>query len=179
MRFAVALISALPDLYRYDLVWEKSFAANVPNINFQPGRVHEHILVFSRSGASSNSRPPMWYYPVLAEGERYTKTRALDYRGWTHSPGPITRHNPGTRQPRSVIFCKHDLKKRYHPTQKPVPLCEWLIKTYTKPGQLVLDPFMGSGSTLVAALGLGRLCVGIEKDPEIYKTACDRLLQNQ
>lgn len=179
MQLAVKLITAAPDIYRYDLVWEKPTASNVPNMARQPGRVHEHILVFSRSGAASRVKEPMWYYPVLAEGPRYTKNpKTHCYSGWSSGIGTLPVVNEGTRQPRSVIFCKLDLKPRWHPTQKPVPLLEWLIKTYTQPGQLVLDPFMGSGSTLVAALNLGRLCVGMEKDPEIFATACERLLQN-
>lgn len=176
MRFAAQLLQAAGDLYRYDLVWEKSCITNVPNVNHQPGRVHEHILVFSRAGASPGAKDPMWYYPVLAEGPAYYKDRrtAHNFSGWSAFKRTPT-DNPGVRQPRSVIFCRRE-GKHYHPTQKPVALLEWLIKAYTLPGQVVLDPFMGGGSTLVAALNQGRLSVGIEKDPEFYQVACERLL---
>ena len=81
--------------------------------------------------------------------------------------------NKGTRYPVSIIKAGYD-KEKFHPTQKPQELCEWLIKTYTNEGELVLDFCMGSGSTGVACKNTNRKFIGIEKDDEYYKIAYER-----
>ena len=80
-----------------------------------------------------------------------------------------------TNYPRSVLHYPNRGERRYHPTQKPVALLEYLIRTYTNPGELVVDNCMGGGSTPVACLNTGRRCMGFEKDGAIYETACRRV----
>ena len=139
---------------------------------------HESVLVFSLKTHR--------YYPQrqprsaagaarLQYGHRGSKTGettgALDFAGFT----PDT-YDRDTRNPSSVqFFNNRDKSRGLHPTQKPVALMEYLIKTYTNPSETVLDFTMGSGTTGVACANLGRQFIGIEKDPDYFQIASDRI----
>ena len=134
---------------------------------YQPYKVHEIISVFSKNTHI--------YLPQMTEGKPYISGKGTS--------GDITRNvkkvqtkNEGQRYPRSVQKFNTDKSKgSFHPTQKPVALLEYLIKTYTNPGDLVLDNCMGSGSTGVACVNNGRHFIGIELDKQYFNIAQKRI----
>ena len=140
-------------------------------------KVHENIVVFSKN-------PGGIYNPQMEEGEPYKRTskNPEGYVGKSnnHKYGLKPRksfENEGTRYPKSIINISRDFsaQQQVHPTQKPVPLLEWLIKTYSNEGDLVLDNCMGSGTTGVAAINLNRSFIGIEKEKEYFDIAEKRI----
>jgi site-specific DNA-methyltransferase (adenine-specific) len=156
--------------YRYSIVWEKTKAGGFLNAKRMPLQAHEDILVFYKS-------LPL-YNPQYENGKPYKKKSVTNGDGKNY--GKFERAgqvavNEGKRCPRSVIKFSNDNHGSVHPTQKPVALLEYLIKTYTNPGELVLDFTMGSGSTGVAALNLNRRFIGIERDEEYFKIANARI----
>lgn len=163
------------DMYRYSLVWEKSKVARFAQAKLRFLNTHEDIVVFSTGKCSSNSRIKMRYFP-----------QGLKYLGKTVKD---TSHKNGHRQnrkqlpdyfqeftgyPKSILSFS-SVAKTIHPTQKPVPLLEYLIKTYTIENETVLDFTMGSGSTGVAAKNLNRKFIGIEQDDKYFKIAQERI----
>lgn len=167
--FAASLVLSNTAWFRYEWIWEKSRATNPLCARIRPLKAHENILVFYRR------LPP--YHPRLERGEPYANfgSRKGASLGAVYGEGHVSRHreNHGTRLPRSVIrfASEHGL----HPTQKPVALFEYLIRTYTDPGALVLDPCLGSGTTAIACLNAGRRCLGIEADATFFDAARRRV----
>ena len=165
--FTTDLINANRKYFRYELIWDKHSAANFLNANRMPLKCHENILIFYK-------RLPT-YNPQKVEGKP-TKER----EGVTHfisHIGKIMKTGGGNIlglfHPKSILSFKKD--RGLHTTQKPVALCEWLIKSYTNEGDLVLDNTMGCGTTAVACLNLNRNFVGWEMDDEYYRIACERV----
>ena len=158
---------------RYSWVWEKTTATGFLNAKRMPMKAHEDILVFYR-------KLP-YYDPIMTTG--HIQKIVMAEHQYKCDPGTIYNdHNSykdycsTTRYPRSVIKYKTDKQTCcLHSTQKPVPLLEYLIKTYTKEGDTVLDFAMGSGSTAVACRNTNRKCIGIEIDREIFDVAVERL----
>jgi len=174
-KHGVTLFNTRPDLYKYEWIWEKENGTNVPSVNYQPFRVHEYIYVFGKGRVSYGKRTPMKYNPQKTKGKPYvleTATPSTNYKGGLNKI--VTINNKGDRHPRTVQFFKRD-KEKFHPTQKPIALLEYMIKTYTNPNDLVLDFTMGSGSTGVACRNIGRRFIGIELDENYYDIACDRI----
>ncbi|WZY00352.1 site-specific DNA-methyltransferase [Bacillus sp. FSL W7-1360] len=165
--FATALISYAPDIFRYSLVWDKKIATNFLNARRMPMRRHEDILVFYKKLPT--------YNPQKTPGKPYkSKTNSVSTNYGEMKPMPI--ENPtGERNPTTILEIPNKRVKGGHATQKPVELFEWLIKTYTNPGDLVLDSCMGSGTTAVAAKQLGRDFIGFEMEKDYVKMANDRL----
>lgn len=166
-------------LYKYDWKWEKPNGANFLNFKYQPNKVHEDILIFSKAASSYSTKGNMIYNPQMEEGKPYTikqgKLReAGEASNFRSKIEQKTTVNEGTRYPRSILKFALD-KDKYHPTQKPVALLEYLIKTYTNPEDIVLDNTMGSGSTGVAAVNVGRSFIGIEKDDNYFRIAEERI----
>lgn len=165
--FSTALRYSNLKMFRYDWIWEKEQGANFMLCKYQPYKVHETISVFSKTRHD--------YHPQMTEGKPYVSGKGTS--------GDITRNvvkvqtkNNGTRYPRSVQYFPTDKAKgSKHPTQKPVALCEYLIKTYTNPEDVVLDNCMGSGSTGVACANTGRRFIGIEMDDTYYNVASERI----
>jgi len=169
--FSSTLVASAPKLFRYDLIWRKNKASGFLNAKRQPLRQHEHILVFSK-------KTPR-YYPQ--------KTTGHEARGgWKRRRGSSNygeqRENfytpDETRYPISVLdfdVLNNDSPERIHPTQKPVELFEYLIRTYSLPDQIVLDFCIGSGTTAIAALNEQRQWIGIEKDAAIFEAAQQRI----
>ena len=173
-KFGNKLINSNEKWFRYDLVWSKpNSKAGFANAKKMPMRKHEMIYIFSKPSAGGKT-----YNPQKTTGHK-------PYDKGITSPDPKTIYsgfddyrsipNTGDRYPSSVIERILTGEKRYHSTQKPVALCEWLIKTYSNEGETVLDFTMGSGSTIVAAKNTGREFIGIEMDEEIFKIAEERL----
>lgn len=168
--FATDLINQARRMFRYQIVWEKTKSVGFLNANKMPLRAHELILVFY-------NRLPI-YNPQFTKGKPYVKNynekrRAALYR---FRGKQYAGKNNGTRYPRDVIKFAQPTKQEglYHPTQKPLMLLEYLIKTYSNEGDIVLDNTCGSGSTCVAAKKLNRRYIGIENDLEYVKIACTR-----
>ena len=165
------------DMLKYEWIWDKPMATGRLNCNYAPMKAHENILIFSKSAACyvKDKNNAMIYNPQMTEGKPYT---AISGRASTNYDTKWSKEqltvNSGTRYPRDIQRFSHD-KEKYHPTQKPVALLEYLIKTYTNKGDLVLDNCMGSGSTGVACINTGRRFIGIELDDTYYDISKERI----
>lgn len=157
-------------MLKYEWIWEKTAATGHLNAKKAPMKAHENVLVFYDKAPT--------YNPIKTTGHvRKTATKHGDgspIYGKQDMDG--LRYDSTERYPRSVLTFPSDKQtSNLHRTQKPLALCEYLIRTYTNPGDMVLDNVMGSGTTGVAALATGRKFMGIEKDPGIFEIAKSRL----
>jgi site-specific DNA-methyltransferase (adenine-specific) len=172
-KFGVELILSNPSWFRYDLVWEKIRPAGFLSAKKQPLRGHEMMYVFSNPKIKGVHKP---YNPQKTPGKPYktygNKSKEKNIYGKTTFPPHV--NETGDRYPISVLNYGYKGKK-YHRTQKPLELCQWLIKTYSNEGSLVLDFCMGSGTTIVACINTNRNYIGIEKDEEIFNIAKNRI----
>ena len=173
MKYAIELINAAKHLYKYDWIWEKDNGTNVPNVNQQPFRVHEYILIFGKGRVTHGKRTPMKYFPQKTKGDPYTQKSGRISENWKGGLSNIVTENTGDRHPKTVQ--KHTRERGYHPTQKPVSLADLIIKSYTEEGDVVLDTFMGSGSSGVSAKKNYRNYIGIEINKEYYYIAKRRI----
>lgn len=174
--FTSQLVMSNPKWFKYEWIFEKSIATGFLDANRKPLKSHESILVFYKGKSV--------YYPQFNDGEPYNKGRTGSCSLYQeHSRKDSTENDTGKRFPRSVIRGLYDKKRFYrngkqafkHPTQKPVALFEYLIKTYTNEGDLVLDNCAGSGTTGVAALNTGRNYILMEKEIDYFNLINDRL----
>ena len=173
-KFGTHLMNIAPDLYKYEWVWEKDNGTNAPNVNLQPFRVHEYIFIFGKGRVTNGNRIPMKYYPQKTEGKPYKQKSGRMSENWKGGLNNIiTDNKDGLRHPKTIQKFNRD--RGYHPTQKPVALLEYLIKTYTNENDLVLDNCMGSGSTGVACVNTNRRFIGIELSEEYYNIAVRRI----
>ncbi|MBB6604375.1 site-specific DNA-methyltransferase [Bacillus pumilus] len=157
--FTATLMLSNPRNFKYKLIWEKSKATNFLNAKKQPLRKYEEICVFYKKQPT--------YNPQMTKGEPYSKgIRKNQLTGSYGEFQPALVESNGERYPNDVIYFKtaESEGEVYHPTQKPVELGRYLIRTYTNPGDIVLDNTCGSGSFLVAATLEGRNFIGIEKN---------------
>lgn len=155
---------------KYELIWEKTKATGYLNARRMPMKAHENILVFYK-------KTPI-YNPQMTEGKPYKNNHKAGDTGnnYGENKKDYSFENEGTRFPRSVL--KIDSVKsneQLHPTQKPVELFEWLIKTYTNEGETVLDNCLGSGTTAVACINTNRNFIAIEKEWEYCEIANKRV----
>lgn len=160
--FTAKLMQHAHDIYKYKLVWVKSKATNFLNAKKQPLRKYEDMCVFYKSQPT--------YNPQMSEGEPYDK--GIRKNQLTGSYGDfLPRHvkSDGERYPTDIVYFKTAESEGpvYHPTQKPVSLGRYLVRTYTNPGDIVLDNACGSGSFCVAAALEGRSFIGIEKNEDV------------
>jgi len=158
--FTARLIMSNEKLFKYKICWIKSKATNFLNAKKQPLRKHEDICVFYK-------KQPL-YNPQLSNGTPYTKgvRKAQETGSYGAFKPVLVESSTGTRLPTDVIYFRTAESEGtvWHPTQKPVSLGQYLIKTFTNPGALILDNACGSGSYLVAAVKEGRNFIGIEKN---------------
>lgn len=172
--FGAMLIASNLKQYRYSLVWEKNKFSDFLNAKRKPMKIHEDIHVFYKKQPT--------YNPQYTRGEpyeRWNKQEAVDSQTnyGKHKENHV-KNSTGDRLPTTVLkFAR--VERPDHPTQKPVDLLKWLIKTYTNPEQTVLDICMGSGSTGVAAKMLNRKFVGIELLEEYYALSVTRIEDTQ
>jgi len=164
--FTSALVMSNVAMFRYDLKWIKTQATGFYNANRMPLRAHEDILVFYGSLPS--------YNPQKTAGEPYVQKRGSASDVYHGKDLSVTVNDTGMRHPLSWRVFQRDADKA-HPTQKPVALMEYLIRTYTNPGETVLDFTAGSGTTGVAAANTGRKFIGIEMDATYFATAQARI----
>jgi DNA modification methylase len=180
--FATRLINSQAQAFQYETIWRRVKATNPFSAKRKPMRAHENILIFFRKRATYN---PQKHAGTTCKASRprhsslYLTTKYKEERGF------IRANAEGLHNPISVQhFDESDILKgrknqRVHPTQKPVALLEWLIKTYTNEGDTVLDPVMGSGTTAIACINTGRHFVGIEKDKGYFDIAAKRIANHR
>lgn len=163
-------------MFKYTLVWKKSKVCHFAQAPYRFMTEHEDIVVFSYGGTSKNAKNRMKYNPQgLEDCNKVCSGKAHS----DHRPSKVKQKDyiqTKTGYPKSIIEIKSGNAK-LHPTQKPVALMEYLIKTYTNEGDTVLDFTMGSGSTGVAAKNLNRDFVGIEMDEGYFNIAKQRINQ--
>lgn len=171
--FATDLINSNRGAFRYDLIWHKPTASGFLNAFRQPMRAHELILVFQRRVKGGT------YHPQRTYGHTpYYSAGGVAGTSSLYSAHTTFRVNArdGRRAPRSVLtYDRTTDERKSHSTAKPVALMRWLVETYTNPGDLVLDPCMGSGATGLACQQTGRQFIGIEQDETFYRRALARL----
>lgn len=156
--------------YKYDWVWDKVKGTGFLNAKKQPMRNHEVICVFYRQQCAYNPQKTQGH--SLKESYRSAKLQTDVYGDMKND----YTYRSTERYPRSVqAFSADTQNSSLHPTQKPVALCEYLIRTYTNEGEIVLDNCMGSGTTGVACYNTGRRFVGIEKEQKYFDIAKERI----
>ncbi len=174
--FTSALIMSNPKLFKYEWVWDKGHSTNFMLAKKQPMKYHENILVFCKSSSK--------YYPILTE-----RDKQKDYSGSKNefknnnivSKVKDTTKNLRTHlYPKSIQYFSSQQKEcnnlnRLHPTQKPLELMEYLVKTYTKEGETVLDNCAGSGTTAIACLNTNRQFIVMEKEQKYYDIILKRV----
>lgn len=165
--FTAKLIFSNPVMWRYNLIWDKQRGCDFLNANVKPLKCHEDIAVFYKKKPTYNKQP--WYstpYKMIKNGS-LSSNYGNRKTAWTES-------KDGARNPLTILSFARD-SERLHPTQKPLALLEYLIKTYTNEGDVVLDSCIGSGSTCVAAIKTKRHYIGFELDENYFDIACQRL----
>ncbi len=168
-KFGVSLINSNPKNFRYDLVWVKSAPCGFLNAKKMPMKKHEMIYVFYR-------KLPL--YDLSTHSHKFLRERKEE---WCDKNGlygedkevPKTEYKYDPPLPHSLLEIKSEKGK--HSTQKPTALIEWCLKYYSKEGDSILDPTMGSGSTGIACKNMNRKFIGIEKDEKIFNVAIERL----
>jgi site-specific DNA-methyltransferase (adenine-specific) len=166
--FTSALVMSNPKGFHHQWVWEKNIATNFYHAKRMPLRNTEDILVFNKPR----------YYPIKTTGHPPTQSANGKSSGVLYHGDNIRRYAGGdtTRFPNTILkFDVEDQKNRLHPTQKPIPLLEYLIKTYSLEGETILDFTMGSGSTGVACVNTGRNFIGCELDKGYFDIAEKRI----
>lgn len=167
--FTSKLILSNEKMFRYTLVWEKNKFSDFLNAKRKPLKIHEDICIFYKKQPTYNIQ----YIP----GEPYISWNKPDAVGRQTNYGKHKANivkNDGTRLPTTVL--KFNRKERpQHPTQKPVDLCEWLIKTYSNEGDTILDNCMGVGTTGLACLNTNRNFIGIELDKKYFDIAYEKI----
>lgn len=175
------------NLFKYEIIWEKTRPTGFVHAKNKPLKYHENILVFSKGVAThkSQSSRRMTYNPQMTasykkRGKRVFRTDPRGVMFGGHASGRSFKEfevEYSEYYPRSIITFANPNHNTVHNTQKPLALMQYLVRTFTNPGDTILDNVCGSGSTLVAARNEGRKAVGIEISHHYYKTAVDRLRQ--
>lgn len=167
--FTSALVMSNPTWFRYEWIWQKTVGSNPMLTTWQPFKKHENVLIFSET-------QPV-YYPQMEEGTPYKDRARKSGLKALHATAGMKKaiDNDGTRVPSSVQLFPNPNNDTVHPTQKPVALYRYLVRTYTQPGDLVLDFCCGSGTTGIACREEGRRFILGERDAEIAATAQARL----
>lgn len=165
--FTTEMIASNRKQFRYEWIYVKNQGTGFLNSHKMPLKIHENILVFYE-------RLPK-YHPQMTHGNKpYISKQKNKHRSTNYGyANPCVTFSDGERYPVDVI--RYAQERGMHPTQKPVALCEYLIRTYTDAGDIVLDPFVGSGTTGVACVNTGREIIGIEKDDAYYQIAYQRV----
>lgn len=177
--FTSALVSSAYDLFKYSWVWEKSRPSGFAQAKNMPLKAHEDVCVFS-AGVTVHAAQSSKRMPYNPQGvERMAAPKTYEKKSWSDSafskrPSHGAYEQTETNYPRSVLRFPSE-SGTIHPTQKPVALFEYLIRTYTNPGEVVLDNTAGSGTTAIAAENAGRRWICIERDPEYAAKAMDRI----
>ncbi len=177
--FTSALVMSNPKWFKYQFIWDKKQSGNFQLAKYQPLKVHEDICIFGNGRVN--------YYPIMEAADisknRPNKKEMGNTTGLKHLSSGIYSYSENRdetkRFPKSILEYharngECNSLNRVHPTQKPLPLLEYLIKTYTNEGDMVLDNTMGSGTTNLACIKLNRKSIGIEKEKQYYDVAVRR-----
>lgn len=182
--FTSMLIHSNLELYRYSWIWKKDTATGHLNSNYKPLNITEDICIFSKGTVGSLSKNPIRFYPqglreVNIEKKNNPNSNWRKNKGYNSMNNKLNSNEPFVQKytgyPNNILEFSRD-KERFHPTQKPVTLCEYLINTYTKENELVLDNCVGSGSTIIACIKTGRNFLGFEKDKKYFDIANGRIM---
>ena len=183
--FTSALVMSNPKMFKYEWIWEKDNGTNFASVKYQPFRVVENILVFGDFPITYTPKETKCFNPQMEIGKPYTcksgnqtNDSAIIRQGSRENMSSYLTENKGERYPRNIIKINRD-KNKVHPTQKPIALLEYLIKTYTNENETVLDFTMGSGTTGVACKNTKRNFIGIEKDEKYFEIAEKRIKENE
>ena len=174
--FTSALVMSNPKMFKYEWIWEKSHSTGFALSKIQPLKYHENILVFGNGKLKYN--PEMW----LGNKNHFVAGSTVKSKKTDNFSQPLfkkySEKNDGIKYPKSIqkVNCVNRAKS-LHPTQKPLELMEYLVKTYTNEGDMVLDNAMGSGTTNLACIKLNRKSIGIEKEKQYYDVAVRRALE--
>lgn len=178
--FTTDLINSNRKMFKYEIIWEKTCASGFLDARRKPMKIHENILVFYQKQPTYNPIKSN----VIEPYKQRVQTGMSQHYGRTR--GNCIYENDGTRFPKDVIKFSNwngglfgKTYQHYHPTQKPVDLCEYLINTYTNEGDIVLDNCMGSGTTAIACIKEKRNFIGFELNEEYYNIACERIKNEQ
>jgi DNA modification methylase len=169
--FTSALVMSNPKWFKYELIWDKVLPTGFAIAKYQPMKQHENILIFGNGKTTYNPQKVKRDKP-----RTYNRTHKF-YEGSEN----LQKHDGKDRvleyyEPRSIqVFSNANHKTKQHPTEKPIELMEWIVKTYTNEGDMVLDNTMGSGSTGVACVNTNRKFIGIELDERYYDISCKRI----
>ena len=164
--FAFKLALSNEKLFRYDMLWKKSKCGSPFTAKYMPMKKHELILVFGESAA--------YYEPQMSEGTPYKrKNTAYSTNNFGFGLKNLVIENDGTRHPSTVLDFPQKWRRQdqVHPTQKPVELMEFLVKSYCPENGVILDNCMGSGSTGIACVNTNRKFIGMELEEEYFKIA--------
>ena len=170
MPFSAELVHSNLKLFKYEWIWQKDNGTGFLNAKKMPLKIHENILVFYKKLPLYNPQMRTGFKPYKCKQGRHSTNYGA------YEQGHITESN-GERYPIDIIKFKKD--SGLHPTQKPVELLEYLIKTYTNENETVLDNCMGSGSTGVACINTNRNFIGYELDEKYFKIAEERINEQQ
>ncbi len=172
--FTSALVMSNPQMFKYSLVYQKTTPSGYLNANKMPLRCHEDILVFYKKQPTYHPQKTTGHKRKISTAEHKRNSKKTE----NYNPHNITGYDSTERYPTSVLLFSTDRQKsKLHPTQKPVALIEYLIRTYTNEGDTILDSCMGAGTTGVACINTGRRFVGIEKERKYYDIAHGRMLE--
>lgn len=174
-KFTYELVNSNFKEYRYKYIWVKNCASGFLNANKMPLRKFEEICVFYRKLPTFNPLKSYGFIPYQKKKKKGSNSQGNCYK--FHRRDSLSLSADGSRYPSDILYFDvvHNGNARIHPTEKPVDLLEYLIKTYTNPGEVVLDPTMGVGSTGVAAVNTGRNFIGIELAPTYFAAAKTRI----
>ena len=176
--FTTTLIASNMQMFKYCWVWNKIRGTNFFAAKFQPLNNTEDIVVFSTGGCNNGTKTPVPYYPQgVVECTKKNKSGGGKV-GVAHGTVERNYTQKTTGYPFKILEFSYE-KRTVHPTQKPVALLEYLIKTYTNEGETVLDFTHGSGSTGVAAVNTGRKYIGVEMDDHYFNISKERILATQ
>jgi len=172
--FAYKLALSNEKMYKYEIIWSKSKSGSSFTAKYRPVAKHENILIFGKGKIK--------YNPQLLKGEPYYRKRKANNgnKPNNHQLGVVSESetiNDGFRYPSTVQFFQQKWRRQdqLHPTQKPVSLFEYLIRTYTNEGDIVLDNCSGSGTTAIAAINTNRNYICMEKDQKYYDLSIKRV----
>ena len=174
--FTATLMLSNDKLWRYNLIWDRCKGKDILNSNRKPLKSHEDICVFYKKLPTYNKQ---YWYSTPYKRKRTKNEELVNHKSGSQYGKHIlvdSGSEDGRRNPLTVLNFPYSAnKKQIHPTQKPVELCEWLIKTYTNENETVLDNCMGSGTTGVACKNLNRKFIGIELDEKYFNIAKERI----
>ena len=174
--FTSALVMSNPKLFKYIWVWDKCRVGGFTSAKLKPLKMFEDICVFSKGKTANCNDNNMKYYPqgLIKVNKISRSSNDISATGYARPSQTKYYVQEFTNYPKQLLTFKLD-KTRLHPTQKPVALFEYLIKTYTNPGELVLDNCIGSGTTAIACMNTQRNFIGFEMDKGYYDIACNRI----